>query len=255
MERISGKNITEIGFEPSPKWVRVMLGGKFIADSKRVRLLLPGGRPHYCFPKEDVRMDLLEPTGDDEQTPLGKASFWTVRVGDRVAAKGAWTYNQPVAGTLDLSAYITFDWNKMDAWFEEAEEVYGHPHDPHKRIDILESTRHVEVVVFGETIADTHKPILLFETGLLTRYYVPKVDVRFDLLEHSDKTTICAYKGRANYYSVKVGDRLAQNIAWYYRYPTTEASKIAGRIAFYNERVDALYMDGQKQERARPATW
>ena len=249
MERILGKNITEIGFEPSPKWVRVMLGGKFIADSKRVLLLQAGGSPRYYFPKEDVRMDLLEPISEDEQTPLGKASFWTVRVGGRVAEKGAWTYNQPVSSALDLSAYIAFDWNKMDAWFEEAEEVYGHAHDPHKRIDALESTRHVEVVVLGEKVADTRRPVLLFETGLLTRYYLPRLDVRPDLLEHSDNTTICAYKGKASYYSIKVGDRIVQDIAWYYPYPTTEVSKIAGRIAFYNERVDALYIDGQLQER------
>ena len=247
MER-NRKNVPTIGFEPSPKWVRVMLGGKFIADSKRVRLLQASGSPRYYFPKEDVRMDLLEPAGDEEQTPLGKASFWTVKVGNRVAEKGAWMYNQPVSPTLDLRNYVAFDWNKMDAWFEEAEEVYGHAHDPHKRIDTLESTRHIEVIVLGEKVADTHNPILLFETGLQVRYYLPRLDVRPELLLPSEKTTVCAYKGKAGYYSVKVGNRIAQDIAWYYRYPTTEVSKIGGRIAFYNERVDTLYVDGEKQE-------
>ncbi|MBI2850817.1 MAG: DUF427 domain-containing protein [Chloroflexi bacterium] len=247
------KSLTEIKCEPSPKWVRVMLGGKFIADSKRVRLLFAGGSPRYYFPKEDVRMDLLEPAGDNEQNPpLGEASFWTVRVGDRIATKSAWTYTRPVSESVDLSGYIAFDWNKMDAWFEEGEEVYGHPHDPYKRIDVLESARHVEVVVLGEKVADTHKPVMLFETGLVTRYYLPRLDVREDLLEPSDTTSLCAYKGKAGYYSVRVGDKIARDIAWYYRYPTTEVSKIAGKIAFYNERVDALYIDGQLQEKPKP---
>lgn len=248
MERIRGKSITEIRTEPCPKWVRVMLGGKFIADSKRVKMLFIGGPPRYYFPKEDVRMDLLTPAGESKQNPpLGKASFWTVKVGDRVAEKGAWTYNQPVSESVDLSAYITFDWPKMDAWFEENEEVYGHAHDPYKRIDTLVSTRHIEVVVLGEKVADSRNPVLLFETGLMTRYYLPRLDVRQDSLAPSQHTTVCAYKGRANYYSVKVGDKTAQDIVWYYRHPTTEVSKIAGRLAFYNERVDAFYVDGKKQ--------
>ncbi len=137
----------------------------------------------------------------------------------------------------------------MDAWYEEDEEIYVHPHDPYKRIDILESSRHVEVVVLGEKVADTRRPILLFETGLPVRYYFPRLDVRIDLLIDSDKTTGCAYKGKAQYYSVKVGDQIAQDIAWYYQYPGIEAIKVRARIAFFNERVDALYVDGEKQEK------
>ncbi|MDZ4230994.1 MAG: DUF427 domain-containing protein [Dehalococcoidales bacterium] len=241
---------TQIAFEPSPKWVRVLFGGKFIADSKRACLLLPGGPPYYYFPREDVRMNLLEPTEHREQTRLlGEASFWTVRAGEHVALNAAWTYPQPVSESLDLSTYVTFDWDKMDAWFEEGEEVRVHPHDPHKRIDILESTRHVQVVVLGETIADSHHPMLLFETGLPTRYYFPRLDVRMDLLENSDKVTGCAYKGKAQYYSVRVDNRVARDIAWYYPYPMLEATKIAGRIAFFNEHVDALYVDDEQQEK------
>lgn len=252
MEMVLVENKTQIGFEPSPKWVRILFGGQFIADSRRARLLLPGGPPYYYFPREDVRMNLLEPTDHSEQTPLlGKASFWTVKIGEHVAQNAVWTYPQPVSEALDLSAYVTFDWDKMDAWFEEDEEVYVHPHDPHKRIDILQSTRHVRVVVLGETVADTHRPMLLFETGLPTRYYFPKLDVCVGLLENSNTTTGCAYKGKARYYSVKVGDRIARDIAWYYPYPTAEAAKIAGRIAFFNEHVDAIYVDGEEQEKPK----
>ncbi len=124
MEMPSAESNAQIAFEPSPKRVRVLFGGQFIADSKLARLLLPGGLPYYYFPKEDVRMDLLEPTGHSEQTPLlGKASFWTVKVGEHIARNAAWNYPQPVSESLDLSAYVTFDWGKMDSWFEEDEEV------------------------------------------------------------------------------------------------------------------------------------
>jgi uncharacterized protein (DUF427 family) len=250
MEMVMAKNAAEIGFEPSPKWIRVMFGSQLIADSKRAKLLLPGGPPYYYFPTEDVRMDLLEPTDHNEKSPLlGKPSFWTVRVEEHMAKNAAWTYTQPVSESLDLSGYVTFDWDKMDAWFEEDEEVHVHPHDPHKRIDILQSTRHVQVVMLSETVADTHRPILLFETGLPTRYYFPKLDVRIDLLVDSDKVTGCAYKGKARYYSVKVGDKVSRDIAWYYPYPMVESAKIAGRIAFFNEHVDALYIDGEEQEK------
>ena len=248
---VLARSSKEIEFELSPKWVRVMFNGQFIADSKRAQLLLPGGPPYYYFPKEDVRMDLLEPTDHSDQSLLGQASFWTIKVGDHIAQNAAWTYPQPVSESIDVSAYVTFDWDKMDAWFEEDEEIYVHPHDPYKRIDVLESTRHVKVVVLGKTIADTHKPILLFETGLPTRYYFPKLDVCIGLLEDSDKVTGCAYKGKAHYYSVKVGNKIVRDIAWYYSYPGIEALKIRGRVAFFNERVDALYVDGVEQPKPK----
>lgn len=246
------KNGYQIGFELSPKWVRVMLGGEFIADSKGVHLLIPGGPPFYYFPKDDIRMELLQPSDYTEQSPiLGDATYWTIKVGDRITHDAVFTYPKHISGELDLSDYVTFVWDKMDAWFEEAEEVFVHPHDPYHRIDVLESRRHVRVVISGENVAESDKPILLFETGLPTRYYLPKLDVRMDLLEPSNTVTGCAYKGEAQYYSVRVDDKVATDIAWYYRYPTTETAKIAGRICFFNERVDALYVDGVKQPKPK----
>ncbi len=250
------KNVTrggqDIWFEPSPKWVRVMFGGQFIADSKRVYLLHLGGPPYYYFPKEDVHMDLLQAVDYTEHSShLGDASYWTVQVGDKSAENAAWSYPKPISDTLDLSGYIAFVWDKMDAWFEEAEPVYVHPHDPHKRIDILQSTRHVVVIVGGETVAESHNPVLLFETELPTRYYLPRLDVRMDLLVPSNKVTGCAYKGKAQYYSVKAGNKVIPDIAWYYTYPAAEAARIAGMICFFNEHVDTLYVDGVKQPKPK----
>ena len=242
----------EIWFEPSPKWVRVMFGGQFIADSKRVYLLRPGGPPYYYFPKEDVRMDLLQPTSHTERSPvLGEASYWTVKVGDKAAENAAWTYPNPVSETFDLSGYVAFVWREMDDWFEEAEPVYVHARDPHKRIDILSSTRRVVVNIGGVTVAESHNPSLLFEGGHPIRYYMSKLDVRMDLLIPSDKATICPYKGDARYYSVKVDGKIYPDIAWYYSIPTAESLKIAGLLCFFNERVDVLYLDGVEQPKPK----
>ncbi len=252
MKVFTGRNGEQIGFEQSPKWVRVRFGDANVADSRRAHLLLPGGPPYYYFPWEDVLTDLLEASGRTEESPLlGRAAYWDLRTGSRTAESAAWSYPEPVSDALDLSGFVAFDWDKMDAWFEEAEEVFVHPHDPYKRLDVHQSRRHVRVVVLGETVAESHSPILLFETGLPTRYYLSKLDVRMDLLVPTDTVTGCAYKGEANYYSVRIGDRTARDICWYYRYPTNPMAKIATHMAFFNERVDALYVDGIEQPRPR----
>jgi uncharacterized protein (DUF427 family) len=139
----------------------------------------------------------------------------------------------------------------MDAWFEEDDEVYVHARDPYKRVDVLHSSRHVKVVVAGEVVADSRRPALLFETGLPTRYYLPKADVRMDLLMPSDTETQCPYKGTASYYSVRSGSFLARDIAWYYRRPILECSPTENLVCFFDERVDAVYVDGELQDRPR----
>jgi len=125
-----------------------------------------------------------------------------------------------------------------------------HPRDPYSRLDVLTSSRHVEVVINGVTVAETHRPTLLFETGLPVRYYLPQPDVRWDLLRPSSRTSRCPYKGTAEYWSVQAGDELVDDVVWIYRTPLPESQKIAGLACFYNERVD-LVVDGVRQERAR----
>src|SRR5262245_21765606 len=125
----------------------------------------------------------------------------------------------------------------MDAWYEEDDEIFVHPRDPHHRVDVLHSSRHVQVVALGEMVADSRRPSLLFETGLPTRYYIPRADVRMSLLVPSDSHTQCPYKGIASYYSVRVGNRLARDLAWTYRFPIPECPKIEDLVCFYNEQV------------------
>ena len=135
----------------------------------------------------------------------------------------------------------------MDAWFEEDEEVFTHPRDPYTRVDILPSSRHVRVDVDGVTVAESARPTLLFETGLPPRYYVPKTDVRMDLLVPTASSSHCPYKGDASYWSLTLEDRVVEDVAWSYRTPLPESQKIAGLVCFFPDKVD-LYVDGRLQE-------
>ena len=237
-------------FEDSPRRVRVMFGGETIADSKRVKLLHETGHlPVYYFPMEDVRMDLLEESDHTTQCPFkGVASYWSVRVGDKVAENSAWSYPEPIDSAPPLAGYLAFYWRMMDHWYEEDEEVFVHLRDPYHRVDILESSRRVKVRVNGEVVAETERPKILFETGLPPRYYIPPEDVREDVLLKSEKSTRCPYKGIASYWSVEAGGDRVEDLIWYYPEPIPEAAKIRGHLAFFNERVD-LEVDGEKQER------
>jgi uncharacterized protein (DUF427 family) len=228
--------------------VRTVLGGTTVADSRRVKLLWePNRLAVYCFPTADVRMDLMERSGERQDDPKGPTTLWTVRVGDRVAKDAAWTVEHPSEGCPDVSGYVVLSWRDMDTWYEEDDEVYVHPRDPYHRVDVLRSSRHVRVEMLGETIADTTRPSLLFETGLPTRYYVPRLDARMDLLVPSHTVTECPYKGRATYFGVQVGKKLARDLVWTYQFPIPECTKIENLLCFYDERVDAVYVDGELQ--------
>src|SRR6266508_443933 len=173
---------TQHRIEHSTKRVRVYLGGEVVADTTRPRLVWEVPYyPQYYFPVDDVRTDLLVATGEVKTSPtLGDGRLFTVKAGGKEAAGAAWRYDDsPVGEVRDL---VRFDWESMDAWFEEDEEVFVHPRDPHSRIDILASSRHVRVELDGATLAESSSPRLLFESGLPVRYYLPKPHVRLDLL-------------------------------------------------------------------------
>lgn len=236
--------------EDGPKRVRVLFGGQFIADTTQVKLVWEKPYyPTYYIPAADVRTDLLVATGDVDHSPSrGDAAVHDVKVGGHTAAGAARLYTD--SDITGLEETIRFEWDAMDAWFEEDEQVYVHPRDPYKRVDILASSRHVRVEVDGVTVADSHHPRLLFETSLPTRYYLPKTDVRMDLLTSTDHRTHCPYKGTAEYYSLTVNGTTYDNAVWWYRHPTLESVQIAGYVCFYNEHVD-LYIDGEPQGRPK----
>jgi uncharacterized protein (DUF427 family) len=145
---------------------------------------------------------------------------------------------------------VRFDWSAMDAWFEEDEQVYVHTRNPYTRVDILPSSREIRVALDGVVLASSTHAYALFETGLPARWYLPKVDVRMDLLVHTDASSQCPYKGTAEYWSARVGDRLVENIAWSYPTPLPESERVAGLISFYNEKVD-LFVDGELKQRPK----
>jgi uncharacterized protein (DUF427 family) len=234
-------------WEDARRRVRAVFTGVTVAESRRVMLLQEFGRlPVFYFPMEDVRMDLMEMSDQRTHSSLkGEASYWTLRVGDRAAENAAWSYPQPLPEAPQIQGYLAFYWDKMDAWYEEEEQVFAHARDPYKRADILPSARHVRIVLGGVTIADTWRPQLLIETGLPIRYYIPQEDIRMELLEPTETTTRCPYKGQATYWSVRVGEVVFKDIVWSYQEPLPACMPIAHLLSFFNERVDAIYVDDE----------
>jgi uncharacterized protein (DUF427 family) len=232
--------------ERGAKRIRAYLGGELVADTRRPLLVWEKPYyPTYYFPAADVHTGLLAADGEVSHSPSrGDGRAYTVRAGGTEARGAALRYEQ--SPFEELRDTIRLDWHAMDAWFEEDEEVFTHARDPYTRVDILPSSRHVRIEVGGLTIAETTQPTLLFETGLPTRYYVPKPHVRMDLLTPTETATHCPYKGQAAYWSVRIGDELVPDIAWSYPTPLPESQKIAGLVCFYPDKVD-LYVDGIKQ--------
>lgn len=233
--------------ERGRKRVRAYLGGELVADT--IRPLLVWERPHYptyYLPEEDIEAELV-PTGRTEASPgRGEGRRFDVKAGDRLAEGAALTY--PDSPVEALRGHVRLEWSAMDTWLEEDEPVTVHPRDPYTRVDILHSSRHVRIEIDGRTVAESSKPRILFETGLPPRYYLPLPHVRTELLRPSDHRTRCPYKGDASYWSVEVGGRLHENVAWTYPSPLPESQKIRGLVCFYDERVD-VYVDGVLQER------
>jgi uncharacterized protein (DUF427 family) len=232
--------------EQGTKRVRAYLGGELVADTRRPLLVWEKPfYPTYYFPAADVRAELLAADGGVVHSPSrGDGRTFTISAGDKEVARAALRYEQ--SPFEDLRDAIRLEWEAMDAWFEEDEQVFTHARDPYTRIDILPSSRHVRVEVNGVTIAETAKPTLLFETGLPTRYYLPKTHVRMDRMRPSETISHCPYKGEAEYWSLRVGDEHRQDVAWSYRSPFPESQKIAGLLSFYEEKVD-LFVDEVRQ--------
>jgi uncharacterized protein (DUF427 family) len=236
--------------ERSQKRVRAYLGQELVADTTRPLLVweLPY-YPSYYIPVADVRAELIA-SGDVEHSPSrGNAELYDVKVAGATAPAAARRY--PDSPIEELRDVVHISWPAMDEWLEEDEPVYTHPRDPYTRVDILASSRHVEIKLDGVTVADSHQPRILFETGLPPRHYLPLADLHLDLLSPSDTESHCPYKGMANYWHLNVGGKRYEDLVWIYRAPLPESQKIAGLAAVYNEKVD-VYLDGELQ--AKPHT-
>ena len=234
--------------EPAPRRVRGYLGHELVVDTTAARYVweLPY-YPAYYIPLEDVRTGFLVDEDHPQKVQLGPSRLHSLVGAGRTHPSAARVFDPgdgPVAGTA------RFEWDPL-RWFEEDEPIYGHPRNPYSRVDALRSHRHVRVELDGIILADTGSPVLLFETGLPTRYYIDPTDVAFEHLEPSPTRTLCPYKGvTSGYWSVRAGDTTHPDLAWTYHYPLPAVGQIAGLVAFYNEKLD-ISVDGVALSRPR----
>ncbi|WP_432891286.1 DUF427 domain-containing protein [Kribbella sp. CA-245084] len=223
------------GTAPVPRRIRAMLDDRVVLDTMDAIYLWEfPPYPQYYIPLGDVADGVLTDTGETKTFGHGVARVHNAGSGH------AWVYDDGVAKDR-----VRFQWDALDRWFEEDEEVFVHPRNPYSRVDAINSTRRVEVAVDGITLADSSSTVIVFETGLPPRYYFPKTSVHLELLTPSETVTACPYKGRTSeYWSVpSVAD-----VAWSYDFPTAPLLPVAGHVAFFNENVD-LTIDGVQQER------
>jgi uncharacterized protein (DUF427 family) len=235
--------------EPSPRRIRGQAGTEFVVDSRHAHLLYEHGRlPIYMFPRDEVHTELLEPSEHrTESANKGSARWWDLRLGEQLVESAAWEYPAAPSNAPPLRGLIAFRWDALDSWYEEEEPAIVHARDPYHRVDALETSRRVRISLDRELLAETERGTVIFETSLPPRWYIPPEDVRAELTP-SSKRTGCAYKGFASYFSVRLGDRLEEDLAWTYEEPRREVAPVAGMLSFFNERVD-IELDGELQTR------
>jgi len=226
-----------IFFEAYPRRLRAVVGGRTILDTTDARLLHETGiLPVAYVPLADLDASLLERTEHTTHCPFkGDASYWALRLSDEdVREDFVWAYESPMEQAAWLEGYAALYWKQVDEVFVEDERAFGSLRDPYHRVDALESSRHVVVRARGEVVAESHRPVMLFETGLPPRPYVPRADVKPGVLAAGEKRTVCPYKGEAAYWSVAgIADG-----AWSYETPLPEALRAAGHVAFDGEGIE-----------------
>jgi len=228
------------------KRVRAFSAGELVADARTPLLVWEHPYyPQYFFSASDLEVELRAGGHGPRSKVLGISEVFDVIIGERIVPRAARRY--PEAGVGELREAFGLTWEAFDTWMEEDEIVYTHPRSPYVRIDALASSRHVIATFNGVTVAESHRPVVLFETGLAARYYLPQADVRMDLLVPSATTSHCPYKGTAMYWTLATGDASLADVAWAYRTPLPESAKIAGLVAFWPEKSSALQVtvDGQ----------
>ncbi|HEX3606968.1 MAG TPA: DUF427 domain-containing protein [Candidatus Dormibacteraeota bacterium] len=229
--------------EPVPRRVRAVLGGEVVVDTTRALYVWEWpGYPQYYIPVDDVAAGTLVDEGGTGHGRQGVTRTHGVRAGGQVREGAARVVVEPAVERL--AGTVRFEWKAMDAWYEEDERVFVHPRNPYTRVDVLRSTRHLRVELDGVLLAESPAPVLLFETGLPTRYYLNRTELRLEHLVPSDTVTSCPYKGTTSgYWSAHIGDQVHHDVAWTYDFPLREVLPIGGLAAFYNERVD-ITLDG-----------
>lgn len=227
--------------EPLRRRMRVRFGRAWIADSENVLLLFePGRYPVAYFPEADVSPEVLERSEHTTKHPdLGHTSWYLVKAGGQRALRGAWQHVDLPAFASDLGARIAFAWRAMDAFYEEEERILGHAADSYHRIDIRQTSRHLVVRYRDRVVADSKRPLVLYESGFAPRWYVPRADIDESALTFVEHQTFCPYKGLCSYYDI--GD--ARFAGWSYREAYPEVGRISGLISFEPD-VVSVFLDG-----------
>ena len=225
-----------------------MLNRRQVVDTSSALYVWEWNRyPQYYIPIGDVDPEALVDEQHEQRLSRGTARRYGLTVGSVSRPSALRVYGEDAL--YGLAGRARFEWDGVDAWYEEDEQIFVHPRDPYTRVDALRSTRHVRVELDGIVLAESTSPVLVFETGLPTRYYLNGTEVDFNHLVPTDTVTSCPYKGTTTgYWTAEVGESTYKDIAWTYGFPTRQLIPIAGLIAFYNEKVD-LVLDGIRIER------
>jgi uncharacterized protein (DUF427 family) len=231
--------------EPVPRRIRAYLGATLVLDTLAARYVWEWpAYPQYYVPADDVTPGVLVDEEVEELRVPGPARLHGLRAGDQERPGAAWLQTDG-----ELAGTVRFDWGALDSWFEEDEQVFVHPRSPYSRTDAVRSSRTVRVEADGTVLAESSSPVMVFETGLPTRYYLPRTDLRMEHLVPTGTVTECPYKGRTSqYWSARIGEAEHRDIAWSYDFPTRQLLPIAGLVAFYNEKLD-LFLDDRKLDR------
>lgn len=237
--------------EPAPRRVRGYLAGRQVFDTVAARYVWESVRyPQYYVPLADVDTSLLADEDHPQRLRFGTARRHALVAGDQRRDGAVRVFGDDAVPGLAGTA--RFEWDALDAWFEEDEEVFVHPRNPYTRVDAVRSTRHVLVELDGVVLAESRSPVLVFETGLPTRYYLDRTAVDLSRLVPTSTRTACPYKGRTTeYWDAVVGDTRVQDAAWAYAFTTAALQPVAGLVAFLNEHLD-ITVDGRRL--TRPVT-
>lgn len=230
-------------FDPTPGRIRARFADRTVADSDRVRMLHETGElPVYYFPVDDVDTRALHEDREITDPLKGTGRLFDLHVGSETSLAAAYRWNDPPEGAEFLGDFVAFFFHAVDAWLKEDEPIGVHPRDPYHRIEAVHSSRHVRVRIGDTVVAETRDPVMMFETSLPPRYYIPRTDIRQDLLVSSTTTTRCPYKGEASYWSVVTDERRYDDVFWAYLEPIDEVAKIAGMYSLKQHR-DVLSLD------------
>ncbi len=234
--------------EPVPRRIRATVGAHTILDTTHALYVWEWPNyPQYYIPFTDIDPAALVDEQHPQRLSRGTAHLHGIRADAELRPGAARVYGEDAIP--GLPGMVRFEWDALDAWFEEDEQVFVHPRNPYTRVDAIRSTRRVRIERDGLVLAESCSPVMVFETGLPTRYYLNRSEVNFDHLVHTGTQTACPYKGNTGgYWSIRVGDTVHADLAWVYDFPTRQLQPIAGLIAFYNEKVD-IYLDGELLDR------